>query len=227
MDLMSKTLKDNIISGFRKCGIFPFNRDAVLCRLPDQIGNITEGVSNAVLQKLAAIHKSLQEPSIRVKKKRINVAPGKSVSLQDFQERRIAGPYGDAVPGGDVGRSGDASASGGTGLSFLAGGPRGDYSQTSRAFVGVNGTPETAKDLEHTAAPPKSSRSRKRRMSSLNKKEKVLKRIKVSLGNAPPKVLQSEASVDARAIGGTGPSGDYAPKYTYVDLVPRWKLRNL
>lgn len=95
IQLTSITLKDNITNGFRKCGIFPFDRESVLCRLPVDAASVHEAVSNAVLQKLQTIHQSLQGPVIKLKKKRINVLPGKSVSADDFQQRQIVQPNGD------------------------------------------------------------------------------------------------------------------------------------
>lgn len=94
---MAPTQKENVISGFRKCDIFPLDKTAVASRLhlsPAEVlqesGAIVNAVSDAVLHKLELIHQSLRGEA-KPRKKRINVIPGKSISLSDFQPVETAG----------------------------------------------------------------------------------------------------------------------------------------
>ena len=81
---------ENLRSGFRKCGIFPFNLQRVLERLPDhesnQDGNTTADtdrrVSGAVLEVLRKM-RGVDEERPK-KRKKINVTPGKSIICDDI-----------------------------------------------------------------------------------------------------------------------------------------------
>jgi hypothetical protein len=83
MEAAKHTLQQNIISGFKKCGIIPFNPiDRFHC--DDNAPSSRDAVSNVILQKLETIHQSLQVSCIKKKTKRLNVAPGKSVSYENI-----------------------------------------------------------------------------------------------------------------------------------------------
>lgn len=83
---------ESMKSGFKKCGICPFNEEIVLSRLPD--GNTDTGfgtpvrhkVSAAVIDMLADMRGVNKDVEIRRRRKKINVAPGKSIGLEDLNE---------------------------------------------------------------------------------------------------------------------------------------------
>lgn len=79
--------KENLIAGFKKTGIFPVNKEEPLSRLPrqDRIMNI-ELITNSFIQKLEQSRiETCQEKKI-VKKRKLNVPPGKSISASDVVE---------------------------------------------------------------------------------------------------------------------------------------------
>lgn len=87
MDSMELVMKDNIISGLRKTGIFPTERQIVLCRLPQIVksaeSNLND-VSEAFIDRLETLRFDHQgEPKVR--RKRVAVDPGKSISLEDLE----------------------------------------------------------------------------------------------------------------------------------------------
>jgi hypothetical protein len=88
MKHLKPTLADNIRSGFRKCGIVPLNGADVLRRIrrspEEEAADVMEmhsSVSGAVVEILSQLHK---EPETKLRKKRMNVQPGKSISLADL-----------------------------------------------------------------------------------------------------------------------------------------------
>jgi hypothetical protein len=88
LDSLKPTMAQNIESGFRKCGIVPFDPTAVLSRVTytnaDVLGEnvaVNEAISEAVLDMLK---KMQQGPPVKQRKKRLTVVPGKSISLADF-----------------------------------------------------------------------------------------------------------------------------------------------
>ena len=100
-DLFGETNhSDNLVSGFRKCGIYPFNPKAALERLPDcdlQLLNestssaedICISVSNAVFDILKHLRGVDEEPAKR--RKKINVDPGKSIKSTDLKDAQGSG----------------------------------------------------------------------------------------------------------------------------------------
>jgi hypothetical protein len=93
LDALRPTLKGNIISGFRKCGIVPFNKSAVsdrISRTHDEVLEesciIKNAVTTVVLDQLNEIRQCLKTATTKNRKKRLNVVPGKSVSLAEFQD---------------------------------------------------------------------------------------------------------------------------------------------
>jgi hypothetical protein len=95
MDALSPTAAQNILSGFRKCGIVPVDKSAVAYkfhRTPEETlqnnVNVRTGISNVIIEKLNEIQGTMTQSQSTTKKrnKRLNVIPGKSISLADFQQ---------------------------------------------------------------------------------------------------------------------------------------------
>lgn len=82
--------KENLIAGFKKTGIFPANKEEPLSRLPrqDRIVNV-ELIANSFMQKLQQCRVETCQEKKPTKKRKLNVAPGKSISASDLIE---AGP---------------------------------------------------------------------------------------------------------------------------------------
>lgn len=82
---------ENLVAGFKKCGIFPWNPDAVLGRFPkeseetDENAPATSVVSDVVVNMLKEMRYGDQENSQRKKRTKINVEPGKSIRYEDLQ----------------------------------------------------------------------------------------------------------------------------------------------
>lgn len=82
---------DNLAAGFAKCGIYPFNPDKVLQRLPDfnvrDQAEVQSDVSQAVVNTLKNLRGIGEDVDIPVKRrKRILVEPGCSISMCDIHE---------------------------------------------------------------------------------------------------------------------------------------------
>ena len=76
-----------LVSGFRKCGLVPFNPEEVLSRLPDyQPPDVGSNVSTAVvnvLKEMRGVDKPRNPPQ---KRRRIAVLPGASISVEGSQD---------------------------------------------------------------------------------------------------------------------------------------------
>jgi hypothetical protein len=78
---------ENMKSGFRKCGIFPVDKQQVLSRLPDQVANamnLQEEVGESFLIYLKEARADGGSHSQR-KRQKVTVVPGKSVSSAEVQ----------------------------------------------------------------------------------------------------------------------------------------------
>ena len=77
---------ENLKSGFRKWGIYPLNAGPVLERLPG--GQTAEDSASAVSSAIVNMLQSVGTPpeSNRRRKKRTDVAPGKSISTSDLRD---------------------------------------------------------------------------------------------------------------------------------------------
>jgi len=97
-DNEDKLYSENLVSGFRKCGIVPFNRNEVLARLPQQEPSGTSAVnendtnaaavavSDAVLQHLKTMrYGGDSDQPTRKKRSRISVEPGCSIAYEDLK----------------------------------------------------------------------------------------------------------------------------------------------
>lgn len=88
--------EENVIAGFKKCGLAPLNRNKVLSMLPkiiyeevkqnpENIEKDTEAVDNSFKELLQSLRHD-QTPNIRKRRTKVNVKPGKSISVEDFVE---------------------------------------------------------------------------------------------------------------------------------------------
>ena len=81
---------ENLKSGFRKCGIYPLNAGSVLERLPGGLtgSQTAEDSASAVSSAIVNMLQSMRTPpeSNRRRKKRVDVAPGKSISTSDLRD---------------------------------------------------------------------------------------------------------------------------------------------
>ena len=84
---------DNLVSGFRKCGIVPFDPEVPLERLPDSnVPDLNESsqdfssrVSNAVIEILRDM-RGVDDTTTKKKKRKIAVQPGRSIRSEDLHE---------------------------------------------------------------------------------------------------------------------------------------------
>lgn len=89
-----KQQSENMKSGFEKTGICPLNENIVLKRLPDgnndstndDTGSSKHQVSAALIDMLAEMRGVNKDVEIRRRRKKINVAPGKSIGVEDIME---------------------------------------------------------------------------------------------------------------------------------------------
>jgi len=94
----------NLVSGFKKCGIFPLDPDEVLSRLPDNPSASTIAGNSARISSGAGIQESMSDAVLSVlkemrhgsgsivrarKRSRMNVEPGKSISFEDSHLENI------------------------------------------------------------------------------------------------------------------------------------------
>lgn len=104
---MAPTMEQAAISGFKKCGIRPLNREVVLKMLPDfhQVHQEEEEDSDNLLSSsFLDFLKETRYPTKQInkqgRKKKVNVAPGKSISVDDMPEETdlsVAGASHDSV----------------------------------------------------------------------------------------------------------------------------------
>lgn len=77
--------KGNLISGFRKTGIFPIDKEQPLSRLPKQDRIIhSDLIGDSFMQKLKENRANICPEKKIIRKKKINIAPGKSISVEDI-----------------------------------------------------------------------------------------------------------------------------------------------
>lgn len=81
-------LSANMQAGFKACGLYPFDPQHPLKRLPDyqpDVTSVQENLSQAVIEVLQELH-CVNAPIVRQTKKKVNVTPGKSISLRNLQD---------------------------------------------------------------------------------------------------------------------------------------------
>lgn len=82
---MSATSRSNLQSGFRKCGIYPFDKEQLLNRLPGKSNVIeVDMVGEAFLEKMKEKRSEIAKPAKVNRRKKINIAPGQSICPEDF-----------------------------------------------------------------------------------------------------------------------------------------------
>ncbi|XP_022191349.2 uncharacterized protein LOC111049560 isoform X1 [Nilaparvata lugens] len=75
----------NLISGFRKCGIVPVDKNVLLAQLPNSDVK-SDLIGTAFMTSLTEKRKEVVgSDGIRLKRKKINVSPGKSITVNDLQ----------------------------------------------------------------------------------------------------------------------------------------------
>lgn len=82
---MSATSRNNLQSGFRRCGICPFDEQELLKRLPGN-RNLPEidMVGEAFLEKIKEKRSEIATPPKVNRRKKLNIAPGQSICPEDF-----------------------------------------------------------------------------------------------------------------------------------------------
>lgn len=90
MDVLEKNSKSNLISGFRKCGVYPVNKYELLSTLPSQdVALRDENISISFIQHLQENRQACEpKKSMSSKRKKINIPPGKSICPDDFIPNR-------------------------------------------------------------------------------------------------------------------------------------------
>ena len=84
---------ENLISGFRKCGIYPFSREELLSQLPENgslDSSCRENVADSLIEFLR--EKRFPEPDVNnnnIRGKKLDIPPGASVTIEMLEE---AGP---------------------------------------------------------------------------------------------------------------------------------------
>ena len=102
-----KLVSQNLVAGFRKCGIVPLSRNEVLSRLPPSSATDSSGsgqlpdtadsadtgaaaaVSSAVLNHLSKMRHGDSEQPQRRKRVRVDVEPGCSISFEDLNNNTL------------------------------------------------------------------------------------------------------------------------------------------
>lgn len=87
----------NLVSGFRKCGIYPLDRSQVISRLPQKdsttekpVEQTVQTVSDAVLDMLKELRPATSN-NPRKKRTKVNVEAGKSIQCEDLVSQQAAG----------------------------------------------------------------------------------------------------------------------------------------
>lgn len=99
--------KENLVSGFRACGIHPFDEMKVLRKFPSRERTNDNGTSSNTSPRVSdSVYKFLQQfkyssgdsKTARVSRKKLYVEPGKSISAEELKkgtssaEVNVAGP---------------------------------------------------------------------------------------------------------------------------------------
>lgn len=83
---MESTSKQNLMSGFRKCGIFPINLDELLQRLPQTTSDPEGIVEDSFLTSLEEKRKQWTETGKKRSRKSMQVPAGKSIGPDDLPQ---------------------------------------------------------------------------------------------------------------------------------------------
>lgn len=91
MNDIKKNQINNILSGFKKCGIIPINRENVLnCLPPETIINDSEDsivLNTSLISILKEMRYSKSTNKTRQKRQRLDIEPGKSVEVPEMEDQ--------------------------------------------------------------------------------------------------------------------------------------------
>lgn len=92
MAKMAPTMKTNAAAGFKKCGLRPLNRNTVLKMLSSlqneensQASEENSLLSDSFLNNLKEIRYPAEPPEKKSSKKKVTVAPSKSICIEDLE----------------------------------------------------------------------------------------------------------------------------------------------
>lgn len=92
---MEANSSQNLKSGFRKCGLFPLNRDPVLQSMPNQQLEATvpvrELLGESFLENLRSTRVQVTETRPYRRRKRVNVPAGRGITAADLVEEETTG----------------------------------------------------------------------------------------------------------------------------------------
>jgi hypothetical protein len=86
LDDIAPNMENNLKAGFKKAGIYPTSKDTILARLPKQDRSVNlDLVGDAFLAHLEQKRLDFVKPQVR--KKKVQVAPGKSITANDIESQ--------------------------------------------------------------------------------------------------------------------------------------------
>lgn len=93
MNSLQQNTAQNLISGFKKCGIYPLNKQILLDRLPENVSEVDKNfIGDSFLEQLDKKRADfLGSNGPKKVRKKLQVPPGKSISVTDVTEA-TAGP---------------------------------------------------------------------------------------------------------------------------------------
>lgn len=91
-ELVEKSLNENglstnLISGFKKCGIFPFDPQQVMTRMPreEYLEETATNLSSCVVDLLKEMRHGKEDSPGRKKRSKVRVTPGKGISVEELK----------------------------------------------------------------------------------------------------------------------------------------------
>lgn len=85
LEYIEPSSKENLISGFKTCGIYPISIEELLKKIPQAPVNESE-IEDSFLKSLEQKRSQWTETTKKGRKKKLNVAPGKSIGPEDLPE---------------------------------------------------------------------------------------------------------------------------------------------
>jgi len=85
-DKMSATARQNVVSGFLGCGIYPLSKTKMLSKVPSKEVIPNTSVSDVLLDFLKD-QRNPEKKTTSTKRKKLNVIPGRSVAAEDTPEK--------------------------------------------------------------------------------------------------------------------------------------------
>lgn len=93
LDVLKENCAQNLIAGFRKCGIFPANRHEVLQRLPlytvEALPAVKALIGEIFIEHLNSKRQTITSTRTKKKRRKVNVPPGKSITASDINPQDI------------------------------------------------------------------------------------------------------------------------------------------